>query len=219
MRQLLLPVIPLSGITELSIFAVAALGGYSANTIAIISAAVVVAVTASLPNSRWGTPDPLDTLPWDWNAASVASYWSRRPVAVARRSAAVTIAGLTVGSGLLLDRAAGGCPGHTYFMLRHIACRPVCFLAPKQSSCRKQQQVRQYPVAPRCSMQSASNALDLCGSEKPWHICQTASFCTRDAEPRCCLQANWAPTHPSGLHKCARSLRGWGLLMSRLLRL
>ncbi|KAL3139585.1 hypothetical protein ABBQ38_003904 [Trebouxia sp. C0009 RCD-2024] len=82
-------------------------GGYSSTTIAIIAAAVVVAVTASLPNSSWGMPDPLDTLPWEWNAASVAGYWSRRPVAVARRSAAVTIAGLTVGIGLLLDRAAG----------------------------------------------------------------------------------------------------------------
>lgn len=60
-------------------------------------------------------PDPLDTLPWEWNAASVAGYWSRRPVAVARRSAAVTIAGLTVGIGLLLDRAAGRFLAHTCY--------------------------------------------------------------------------------------------------------
>lgn len=67
----------------------------------------MVAVTASLPDAKWGLADPEDTLPWEWNANTVASYWSRRPVAVARRSVAVTLAGLTVGIGLLLDRAAG----------------------------------------------------------------------------------------------------------------
>lgn len=36
-------------------------------------------------------------------------------MAVARRSAAVTLAGLTVGIGLLLDRVTGMCPGHTCF--------------------------------------------------------------------------------------------------------
>ena len=86
----------------------AEIGGYDASTIVIIAAAVVIAVTAaSLPDSTWGLPDPQDTLPWEWNASSVGSYWSRRPVAVARRSVAVTLAGLTVGIGLLLDRAAG----------------------------------------------------------------------------------------------------------------
>ena len=89
----------------------AEIGGYDASTIVIIAAAVVIAVTAaSLPESTWGLPDPHDTLPWEWNASSVGSYWSRRPVAVARRSVAVTLAGLTVGIGLLLDRAAGSCP-------------------------------------------------------------------------------------------------------------
>lgn len=89
----------------------AEIGGYDANTIAIIAAAVVIAVTAaSLPDASWGLPDPQDTLPWEWNASSVGSFWSRRPVAVARRSVAVTLAGLTVGIGLLLDRASGRCP-------------------------------------------------------------------------------------------------------------
>ena len=91
--------------------AIAEVGGYDASTIAIIAAAVVVAVTAaSLPDASWGLPDPRDTLPGEWNASSVGSYWSRRPVAVARRSVAVTLAGFTVGIGLLLDRAAGSCP-------------------------------------------------------------------------------------------------------------
>lgn len=89
----------------------AEIGGYDASTIAILGAAVLFAVTAaSLPEASWGLPDPLDTLPWEWNASSVGSYWSRRPVAVARRSVAVTFAGLTVGLGLALDRAAGRCP-------------------------------------------------------------------------------------------------------------
>lgn len=89
----------------------AEIGGYDASTIAILGAAVLFAVTAaSLPEASWGLPDPQDTLPWEWNATSVGSYWSRRPVAVARRSVAVTLAGLTVGIGLALDRAAGRCP-------------------------------------------------------------------------------------------------------------
>lgn len=91
--------------------AIAEIGGYDASTIAIVTTAVVVAVTAaSTPDASWGLPDPQDTLPWEWNANRVASYWSRRPVAVARRSVAVTLAGLTLGIGLLLDRAAGTCP-------------------------------------------------------------------------------------------------------------
>ena len=88
----------------------AGIGGYNVSTIALISAAVTIAMIGSLPNANWGLPDPKDTLPWEWNANGVASYWSRRPVAVARRSVAVTLAGVTVGVGLLLDRAAGGRP-------------------------------------------------------------------------------------------------------------
>lgn len=88
--------------------AAAGIGGYSVSTIAVISAAVTIALVGSLPNASWGLPDPNDTLPWEWNANGVAGYWSRRPVAVARRSVAVTLAGVTIGIGLLLDRAAGG---------------------------------------------------------------------------------------------------------------
>lgn len=52
-------------------------------------------------------PDPQDTLPWEWNADSVAGYWARRPVAVARRTVAVTFAGISVGMALLIDKATG----------------------------------------------------------------------------------------------------------------
>ncbi len=84
-------------------------GGYSSTTIALIAAAVMVAVAASLPRADWGLPDPRDTLPWEWNAGSVAGYWARRPVAVARRTVAVTVAGLTVGLALFIDRSTGKC--------------------------------------------------------------------------------------------------------------
>ena len=83
------------------------IGGYSSSTIALIAAAVTVSVLASIPRSDWGLPDPNDTLPWEWNADGVAAYWDRRPVALARRAAAVTLTGLSVGLGLLLDRATG----------------------------------------------------------------------------------------------------------------
>lgn len=52
-------------------------------------------------------PDPMDTLPWEWNADSVAGYWARRPVAVARRTVAVTFAGFSIGLALLIDKATG----------------------------------------------------------------------------------------------------------------
>ena len=52
-------------------------------------------------------PDPRDTLPWEWNADGVAGYWARRPVAVARRTVAVTFAGFSIGLALLIDKATG----------------------------------------------------------------------------------------------------------------
>jgi hypothetical protein len=57
-------------------------------------------------------PDPRDTLPWEWNADGVAGYWARRPVAVARRTIAVTFAGFSIGLALLIDKATG-----TFFLL------------------------------------------------------------------------------------------------------
>lgn len=52
-------------------------------------------------------PDPRDTLPWEWNADGVTGYWARRPVAVARRTVAVTFAGISIGLALLIDKATG----------------------------------------------------------------------------------------------------------------
>ncbi len=57
-------------------------------------------------------PDPRDTLPWEWNADGVAGYWARRPVAVARRTVAVTFAGFSIGLALFIDKATG-----TFFVL------------------------------------------------------------------------------------------------------
>lgn len=110
----------------------AEIGGYDASTIAILGAAVLFAVTAaSLPEASWGLPDPNDTLPWEWNASSVGSYWSRRPVAVARRSVAVTLAGLTVGIGLALDRAAGRWPTTlALLLLPEVSVVPLLILLP-----------------------------------------------------------------------------------------
>ena len=61
----------------------------------------------SYPRSSWGKPDPRDTLPWEWNADGVAGYWARRPVAVARRTVAVTFAGISIGLTVLIDKATG----------------------------------------------------------------------------------------------------------------
>ena len=82
-------------------------GGYSPTTIGLLSIVIAAAVAASVPAKGYGQPDPADTLPWDWSADNVASYWSRRPVAVARRSVTVTMAAVSVGLALLLDRARG----------------------------------------------------------------------------------------------------------------
>ena len=86
-------------------------GDYSATTLAVITVGVVAAVAASVPDHDYGMPEPDDVLPWEWNAYGVASYWSRRPVAVARRSLTVTLAALSVGLALFIDRAQGqaGC--------------------------------------------------------------------------------------------------------------
>ena len=48
-------------------------------------------------------------------------------MAVARRSVAVTLAGLTLGIGLLLDRAAGTCPAtHAVLSLLGAPVVPIC---------------------------------------------------------------------------------------------
>ncbi|KAL0055837.1 hypothetical protein WJX82_004897 [Trebouxia sp. C0006] len=101
------PAMPSYELTNFGNLQSAEFGGYSATTIALISAAVAVAVIASYPRSSWGMPDPRDTLPWEWNADSVAGYWARRPVAVARRTVAVTFAGFSIGLALLIDKATG----------------------------------------------------------------------------------------------------------------
>ena len=82
--------------------ALAEVGGFNVIIIALVVAAVVLTIETSIPIS-----DPRDTLPWEWNAKSVAGYWSRRPVAVARRTVAVTSAAFSVGLALLIDRVTG----------------------------------------------------------------------------------------------------------------
>ena len=84
----------------------AEVGGFNVIIIALIAAAVALTIETSIPIS-WTMPDPRDTLPWEWNAISVEGYWSRRPVAVARRTVAVTFAAFSVGLALLIDRATG----------------------------------------------------------------------------------------------------------------
>ena len=94
-------------LVTLSLLMLADFGGYSPTTIGLLTLVIAAAVAASVPAKSYGQPDPADTLPWDWSADNVASYWSRRPVAVARRSVTVTMAALSVGLALLLDRARG----------------------------------------------------------------------------------------------------------------
>ena len=73
----------------------------------MLAIAIAAAVVASVPAKGYGQADPADTLPWDWSADSVSSYWSRRPVAIARRGVTVTLAAVSVGLALLVDRATG----------------------------------------------------------------------------------------------------------------
>ena len=96
----------------------------------------MVAVVASIPKENWGQ-DPTDTLPWEWNADIVEAYWARRPVAVARRTVAVTYAGLSVGLALLIDRARGkaACSCRDQVILHdHVGLLDFCHLCIVQSA-------------------------------------------------------------------------------------
>lgn len=84
--------------------------GNSLVTYAIISAIVTVAIIASTPSNQAAAAsasEPDDRLPWEYNIGLVTAYWSRRPVAVARRTVAVALAAFTIGVGLLVDRTRG----------------------------------------------------------------------------------------------------------------
>ena len=83
--------------------------GNSLVTYAVVSAIVTVAIIASTPSSKAAaaTSEPDDRLPWEYNIQRVTAYWSRRPVAVARRTVAVALAAFAIGVGLLVDRARG----------------------------------------------------------------------------------------------------------------
>jgi len=80
----------------------AGVGGYDAQTVLLVAAAIAAAVAASVPRKGYG--DTTDALPPVYDVATVATFYRTRPVEVAQRTAAVLLAAARFGASLLLDQ-------------------------------------------------------------------------------------------------------------------
>lgn len=65
----------------------AGVGGYDAQTVALIAAGMAAAIAASVP--RYAPQDPDDVIPAVYDITTVSDYFRARPVLVARRTALV----------------------------------------------------------------------------------------------------------------------------------
>ncbi|KAK9843545.1 hypothetical protein WJX81_008125 [Elliptochloris bilobata] len=86
----------------------AGLGGYSQSTVALMAGGIIaLALASSSRGPSYEAMQQTEQLPWDWDAAEVAAYWRRRPVAVATRTVQVLSAAAAVGAGLGSDYVLG----------------------------------------------------------------------------------------------------------------
>ncbi|GLC71027.1 hypothetical protein PLESTF_001062300 [Pleodorina starrii] len=83
------------------------LGGHSVTTVALATALTLLAVAASTPEDGYEGPesphDASDVLSHEYDPELVAAYFSRRPLAVMRRSAQVAAEAASFGAALLVD--------------------------------------------------------------------------------------------------------------------
>ncbi|GAX76281.1 hypothetical protein CEUSTIGMA_g3726.t1 [Chlamydomonas eustigma] len=85
------------------------LGGYSIALIALLTTVVMSVVVSTAPSKEYQGyterlhPDELPVLGSQYSAESSREYWSRRPLAVAQRSAEILSEAVGLGSMLLLD--------------------------------------------------------------------------------------------------------------------
>ncbi|GAX81708.1 hypothetical protein CEUSTIGMA_g9136.t1 [Chlamydomonas eustigma] len=85
------------------------LGGYSIALVALLTTVVMSMVVSTAPNKEYQGyterlhPDDLPVLGSQYSADSSREYWSRRPLAVAQRSAEILSEAVGLGSMLLLD--------------------------------------------------------------------------------------------------------------------
>ena len=91
-------------------------------TIALLTIISSVLIAASTPSRKWDAMflpnESRDDLTTNYSPAVVATYWARRPVAVARRTTTVALSGLQVGVALLGDYLTGKSQkAHSYVLL------------------------------------------------------------------------------------------------------
>jgi aarF domain-containing kinase len=83
----------------------AGIGGYNAQTVALIAAGMAAAIAASVPQDA--AQDPDDVIPAVYDITTVSDYFRARPVLVARRTTVVLQAASRFGLSLLLDQLTG----------------------------------------------------------------------------------------------------------------
>lgn len=93
-------------------------GGYSAQTVALIAVGMVAAIIASVPKKP--AFDPEDVIPAVYDITTVTDYFRARPVMVGRRTAAVLQAAGSFGISLFIDNLTGNLDKNTVLRARQL---------------------------------------------------------------------------------------------------